>query len=203
MGDLREKLENESYTDVSFMVINHQDEHSRLKHHNLRSRVPEDIPVYQQEEEQPDIWRLLKGNKDDFLIYDRCGRLVKHIELPYAFLQFNYVEDAIKSVYCENTCGDCKYQIPSDVCKTEEEVPAKDKVDRPHRHRHHHRHGHQQQEEAEVVDASGPNTDVHKKHHHHQGEETVAVGEVDVVRSEQPSENRAAESGTSAVKNKL
>lgn len=190
------------------MVINHQDEHSRLKYHELESRISKNIPVYQQEEEQPDVWRLLKGNKDDFLIYDRCGRLVKHIKLPYAFLQFSYVEDAIKSVYHENTCGDCKHQIP-DACKKEENVPAEDKVaeepvealkHRPHHHHHHHRHGHGQREEDKLTDISGPNTNVHRRHHHHQGEE---VGEVEEVRPEIPSENRVAEPDTSVLKNKL
>lgn len=189
------------------MVINHQDEHSRLKHHELKSRIPENIPVFQQAEEQPDVWRLLKGKKDDFLIYDRCGRLVKHIELPYAFLQFSYVEDAIKSVYCENTCGDCKHQIPDAVCKKEENVPTEDKVaEEPvetpkhrHHHHHHHRHGHQQREEDKLTDISGPNTNVHRKHHHQQGE---GVGEVEEVRPEHPSENRVAESDTSVPRNK-
>lgn len=191
------------------MVINHQDEHSRLKYHELKSRIPENIPVYQQEEEQPDVWSLLKGNKNDFLIYDRCGRLVKHIELPYAFLQFSYVEDAIKSVYYENTCGDCKHQIPA-VCKKEENVPPEVKVvEEPvetlkhhphHHHHHHHRHGHQQ-EEDKLTDVSGPNTDVHRKHHLRQDEE--GVGEVEEVRPEHPSENRVAESDPSVLRNKL
>ncbi|CAI9560224.1 unnamed protein product [Staurois parvus] len=189
------------------MVINNQEERSRLKYHELKSRVSEHIPVYQQEEEQPDIWKLLKGNKDDFFIYDRCGCLVKHIGLPYAFLQFSYVEDAIKSVYCENTCGDCKHQIP-DVCKKEEEVPAQDKVEeepvealkhRPHHHRHHHRHGHRQREE-DTLAGSGPNTNVHRKHDRQQGE---GEGDVEDVRVEHLTENRVAESDTSVIRNKL
>nr|DBA23700.1 TPA: hypothetical protein GDO54_014591 [Pyxicephalus adspersus] len=191
------------------MVINNQEERSRLKHDELKSRVSEYIPVYQQEVEQPDVWKQLNGNKDDFLIYDRCGRLVKHIKLPYAFLQFNYVEDAIKSVYCENTCGDCKHKISEDVCKTEEELAAQDKVEaepvdanRHHRHHHHHhKHGHHEQEEAKVADASEPNANVHSKPHHHHEEDRV--GEVDDVRPEHPSENRVAESDSQPLRNKL
>lgn len=38
----------------------------------LKNKVSEHIPVYQQEENQTDVWTLLNGSKDDFLIYDRC-----------------------------------------------------------------------------------------------------------------------------------
>ncbi|KFU92591.1 Selenoprotein P, partial [Chaetura pelagica] len=57
--------------------------------------------------------------KDDFLIYDRCGRLVYHLGLPYSFLTFQYVEDSIKVAYCENKCGNCSYMEPDidDICE--------------------------------------------------------------------------------------
>ncbi|KFW79656.1 Selenoprotein P, partial [Phalacrocorax carbo] len=50
--------------------------------------------------------------KDDFLIYDRCGRLVYHLGLPYSYLSFQYVEESIKIAYCENKCGNCSYMEP-------------------------------------------------------------------------------------------
>lgn len=41
----------------------------------------------------------------------RCGRLVYHLGLPYSFLSFQYVEEAIKIAYCENKCGNCSYTV--------------------------------------------------------------------------------------------
>lgn len=71
LEDLRVKLEKEGYSNISYVVVNHQGLHSRLKYIHLKNQVSEHIPVYQQEENQTDVWTLLNGNKDDFLIYDR------------------------------------------------------------------------------------------------------------------------------------
>ena len=119
MEDLRVKLEKEGYSNISYIVVNHQGIASQLKYVYLKSKVSEHIPVYQQEENQTDVWTLLNGNKDDFLIYDRCGLLVYHLGLPYSFLTFPYVEEAIKTVYCENKCGNCSLKTlkDEDFCK--------------------------------------------------------------------------------------
>uniref|UniRef100_A0A8C4Y207 Selenoprotein P n=1 Tax=Gopherus evgoodei TaxID=1825980 RepID=A0A8C4Y207_9SAUR len=108
-ANLRVKLENEGLVNISYMVVNHQGIHSQLKIHTLREKVSENITVYQQSETQTDVWTTLNGNKDDVLIYDRCGRLVYHLGLPYSFLTFPYVEDSIKIAYCEYKCGNCSY----------------------------------------------------------------------------------------------
>lgn len=172
------KLENEKYVNVSFIVVNHHGEDSRAKYHELKGRVSEDIAVYQQEEGQADIWSLLKGNKDDFFIYDRCGRLVKHIGLPFAFLQFSYVENAIKQVYCGSTCGECKHETPDDVCKKEEETPTQTKTEESDKHSHNHgTHHHRQEEETAVEDSNRrPNAHVHKKPHRHYHHHRKAEG---------------------------
>lgn len=200
------------------MVVNNHGERFRRKHHELRSRLSEHIPVYQQEEEQPDVWQLLQGNKNDFFIYDRCGRLVKRIELPYSFLQFSYVEDAIKTAYCENSCGDCCHQIPNDVCKKTVDTPGQDKVEEEpvetlkHHPRSHHRHGHrQQEEEAAAGYPEGPDVGHGKaddgqphSHHHHTHNRVAQRGER--VGGESQRELVLAphqESGNSAIRNKL
>ena len=67
MEDLRVKLEKEGYSNVSYVVVNHQGIASRLKYVHLKNKVSEHIPVYQQEENQPDVWTLLNGNKDEAL----------------------------------------------------------------------------------------------------------------------------------------
>ena len=107
LEDLRIKLESQGYFNISYIVVNHQGSPSQLKHSHLKKQVSEHIAVYRQEEDGIDVWTLLNGNKDDFLIYDRCGRLVYHLGLPYSFLTFPYVEEAIKIAYCEERCGNC------------------------------------------------------------------------------------------------
>lgn len=163
MEDLRVKLENEGLVNISYVVVNHQGAQSRREFHLLKKRVSDYIAVYQQDEQQEDVWTTLNGNKDDFLIYDRCGRLVYHLGMPYSFLHFQYVEESIKIAYCENKCGNCSYMEPDidGVCEnitkkaveelSEIEAKPTDEHSRPNPHRHghhHHRHHH---------------------HHHHQG----------------------------------
>uniref|UniRef100_A0A803XV17 Selenoprotein P N-terminal domain-containing protein n=1 Tax=Meleagris gallopavo TaxID=9103 RepID=A0A803XV17_MELGA len=111
LEDLRVKLENEGLVNISYVVVNHQSPHSQKKFHLLQESVSDHITVYQQDDHQADVWTTLNGNKDDFLIYDRCGRLVYHLGLPYSFLSFRYVEEAIKIAYCENKCGNCSYTV--------------------------------------------------------------------------------------------
>ncbi|NXD84337.1 SEPP1 protein, partial [Halcyon senegalensis] len=158
LEDLRVKLENEGLVNISYVVVNHQGTYSQKKFHLLKERVSDYITVYQQEEQQADVWTTLNGSKDDFLIYDRCGRLVYHLGLPYSFLSFQYVEESIKIAYCENKCGNCSYTVPDidDICenitKKAEEKEVDEKLaeveSKPtgqhshhqnlHRHRHHH-----------------------------------------------------------------
>uniref|UniRef100_A0A8D0ESG4 Selenoprotein P n=1 Tax=Strix occidentalis caurina TaxID=311401 RepID=A0A8D0ESG4_STROC len=111
LQDLRVKLENEGLVNISYVIVNHQGTYSQRKFHLLKESVSDSITVYQQDEQQADVWTTLNGNKDDFLIYDRCGRLVYHLGLPYSFLSFQYVEESIKIAYCENKCGNCSYTV--------------------------------------------------------------------------------------------
>ncbi|NXU85992.1 SEPP1 protein, partial [Xiphorhynchus elegans] len=145
---LRVKLENEGLVNISYVVVNHQGAQSQREFHRLKESVSDYITVYQQEEQQDDVWTTLNGNKDDFLIYDRCGRLVYHLGLPYSFLHLQYVEESIKIAYCEKKCGNCSYTEPDidDICenitKHADEL-AEPKPTGQHSHHHNlHRHGH-------------------------------------------------------------
>ncbi|AWP04602.1 putative selenoprotein Pb-like [Scophthalmus maximus] len=71
----------------------------------LKRRAPAGIPVYQQAPLQNDVWEALDGDKDDFLVYDRCGLLTFHIVLPFSFLHYPYVEAAIRATYQKNICN--------------------------------------------------------------------------------------------------
>uniref|UniRef100_H2ZVW4 Selenoprotein P n=1 Tax=Latimeria chalumnae TaxID=7897 RepID=H2ZVW4_LATCH len=159
MDDLHLKLENEGLVNISYMIVNHQGEYSQHKHNLLKQRVSEFIPVYKQDMEKPNVWNLLNGNKDDFLIYDRCGRLVYHLGLPYSVLHFPYMEEAIRIAFCETRCGNCSFTVKdiNEICnRTEntdepvEEPPPTSVPDPPQQnpqhhgaHRHHRQHGHQ------------------------------------------------------------
>ena len=47
------------------------------------------IQVY--ESEQEDSWKKLKGSKDDFIIYDKCGQLASYVYHPLSYLGWPYV----------------------------------------------------------------------------------------------------------------
>lgn len=71
LGGLRAKLNRSNMSDVSFMIVNERDAHSRAMYWELKRRAPPGIPVYQQSPFQDDVWEALDGDKDDFLVYDR------------------------------------------------------------------------------------------------------------------------------------
>ncbi|KAG7255309.1 hypothetical protein CRUP_028198, partial [Coryphaenoides rupestris] len=87
------------------MVVNEREARSRAMYWELRRRTPPSVPVYQQAPLQDDVWELLDGDKDDFLVYDRCGLLTFHIVLPYSFLHYPYIEAAIRATYLKDICN--------------------------------------------------------------------------------------------------
>ncbi|KAG7227413.1 hypothetical protein INR49_000418 [Caranx melampygus] len=97
------------------MIVNEQEAHSRAMYWELKRRAPPGVPVYQQTAIQDDVWEALDGDKDDFLVYDRCGLLTFHIVLPYSFLHYPYVEAAIRATYLKNICN-CSYLHTSPLC---------------------------------------------------------------------------------------
>ncbi|XP_071984053.1 selenoprotein Pb-like [Engystomops pustulosus] len=109
MGPLRDKLTNRGLTNISYIIVNDQSYLSKLMLRELRRRAPAGIPVYQQLPHQEDVWEILGGSKDDFLIYDRCGRLTFHIRLPLSYLHYPYVEAAIIATYYEDHCQNCSF----------------------------------------------------------------------------------------------
>lgn len=181
LEDLRVKLEKEGFSNISYIVVNHQGISSRSKYMDLKSKVSEHIPVYQQEENQTDVWTLLNGNKDDFLVYDRCGRLVHHLGLPFSILNFPYVEEAIKTAYCRKNCGNCSFTTleDEDFCKNASLAFEKSTTEapgpQPHHHNHHHHH--------------------HRHHYHRHGHEHTGIGQLaDNQQPEAPNESEPAPS---------
>ncbi|KAL0966075.1 hypothetical protein UPYG_G00290570 [Umbra pygmaea] len=125
LGGLRAKLLLSNLTDVSFLIVNEQKADSRAMYWELKRKTSPGIPVYQQAPLQDDIWEALGGDKDDFLVYDRCGRLTFHIVLPYSFLHYPYIEAAIRATYHKDICGNCTVDFNStslaDVNSTQQE----------------------------------------------------------------------------------
>ncbi|KAA8592987.1 hypothetical protein FQN60_018442, partial [Etheostoma spectabile] len=171
MDDLRQKLEGQGLKDVVYMVVNQQGEQARRLHSMLAQRLSENITLYKQEEQQPDVWQTLSGQKDDFLIYDRCGRLTHHISLPYSIIGLGHVEGAIKDTYCKRICGDCTHErteTPEGCVEKADALPDADatpaaKEDTGHGHGHGHRHGHHHGHHHGVQ----PRSHDHNHGHHH------------------------------------
>lgn len=76
LDGLRLKLEEQGLKNISYMVVNDKAAHARNVHHKLAEKLSEHVPLYGQDPlVEQDVWQLLKGEKDDFLIYDRLDSL--------------------------------------------------------------------------------------------------------------------------------
>uniref|UniRef100_A0A673Y865 Selenoprotein P N-terminal domain-containing protein n=1 Tax=Salmo trutta TaxID=8032 RepID=A0A673Y865_SALTR len=94
----------------------------------------------------------LYGNKDDFLVYDRCGRLTCHIVLPYSFLHYPNIDAAVRATYHKDIYGNCtmsESRLKSLLSATQFQMLSEGGGNMPNIH-------HQQ----------------HRQHHHHHGSDT-------------------------------
>lgn len=71
LGGLRERLARQGTAHVRYMIVNEKAPLSRAMLPELRRHAPPGVPVFQPEQEDPDVWQVLGGDKDDFLVYDR------------------------------------------------------------------------------------------------------------------------------------
>lgn len=71
LGGLRQRLSRQGMADVRYMIVNEQAPLSRAMFGELQRQAPPGVPVFQQQPQEPDVWQLLGGDKDDFLVYDR------------------------------------------------------------------------------------------------------------------------------------
>ncbi|KAL7827225.1 hypothetical protein SRHO_G00329430 [Serrasalmus rhombeus] len=195
LDGLRLKLEKVGYANITYIVVNSQDENSRRLHPLLAQRLSEGITLYGQEPEAPDVWQIANVVKDDFQIYDRCGRLTHHLSLPYTILSQPYVEDAIRSTYCDGICGECTMEssVPQECNSTakekpEEETPRAEEGEAGHSHspeighghhgHHGGHHGHQRGQHRGHHGSGGTHSHDGSDHQHgHQGQ-VVVVSQV-------------------------
>ncbi|NWS55744.1 SELPB protein, partial [Chunga burmeisteri] len=161
------------------MIINEKAPLSRAMFGELERQAPPGIPVLQPEPEEPDIWQVLGGDKDDFLVYDRCGRLAFHIQLPYSFLHFPYVESAIRFTHSKDFCGNCSF-YPNTTLEANGTVGGPVTLSPPpeqegkesetpiHQHNPLHPHHHHREVGGErATDPSGDHKPATRAHHHH------------------------------------
>ncbi|XP_041359650.1 selenoprotein Pb-like [Gigantopelta aegis] len=84
-------------------IINHHDHPSVLMANALTELVP--FPVYQ-DSTQLHLWRdIFQGSKDDFFVFDKCGKLTYHIPFPQSYLGYSYTHVAIINTYQNNICN--------------------------------------------------------------------------------------------------
>ncbi|NXG54879.1 SELPB protein, partial [Hemiprocne comata] len=164
------------------MIVNEKAPLSRAMFGELERQAPPGVPVFQPEPEEPDVWQILGGDKDDFLVYDRCGRLAFHIQLPYSFLHFPYVESAIRFTHSKDFCGNCSfYSNTTQEANSTMEVPVtltplpeqerKESETPIHQHNPLHPHHHHEVSSERATDPSGDNEPAtHAPHHHHHGD---------------------------------
>ncbi|NXD80404.1 SELPB protein, partial [Halcyon senegalensis] len=159
------------------VIVNEKAPLSRAMFGELQRQAPPGVPVLQPEPEEPDVWQILGGDKDDFLIYDRCGRLAFHIQLPYSFLHFPYVESAIRFTHSKDFCGNCSlYPNTTQEANSTTEVPVtlspapeqerKESETPIHQHNPLHPHHHEVSSER-ATDPSGDQEPAAHAHHHH------------------------------------
>uniref|UniRef100_A0A8C8AZU8 Selenoprotein P N-terminal domain-containing protein n=1 Tax=Otus sunia TaxID=257818 RepID=A0A8C8AZU8_9STRI len=143
LGGLQERLARQGTVDVRYMIINEKAPLSRAMFGELKRQAPPGVLVFQPEPEEPDIWQVLGGDKDDFLVYDRCGRLAFHIQLPYSFLHFPYVESAIRFTHSKDFCGNCSLypNTTQEVSSESATDPSGDHEPATRAHHHHGDHG--------------------------------------------------------------
>ncbi|PIK33681.1 putative selenoprotein P [Apostichopus japonicus] len=79
-------------SDIKFLIVNMKGTYPTLYSYLLTERV--NFPVYQ-DTDSLNIWSLLDGEKDDMLIYDRCGQLTYHVRMPYSDLGYSIVQQVI------------------------------------------------------------------------------------------------------------
>lgn len=186
LDDLRKKLEDAGLANITYMVVNSQDGNSIRLHSLLEKKLSDNIDLYKQNPEDPDVWSVANAEKDDIQIYDRCGRLTHHLSLPYTILSQPHVEEAIRNTYCTAVCGDCELEHSDHVeaCnrtteeKTEEESPQTEHHHHHHHHSHHGGHHHEGHHHGHHPHGSGARHSHGGSSHQHGQDGRVIVGQM-------------------------
>ncbi|XP_030844516.1 selenoprotein Pb-like [Strongylocentrotus purpuratus] len=122
----RQYISQHNITDINFIVINAGDLRSRLNYYRLYRLGYFDLYQDYSSETAPEenVWSLLDGAKDDFLIYDRCGQLTYHIPMPYSALRYPFIQIAIESTYTGRHPCNCSADEPTTTAMPSTEKAA-------------------------------------------------------------------------------
>lgn len=125
---MRQQYVNQGRTDISFMIVNAKEAADHIG--ELTSRVDtEHFPVYQDTNET-NIWRKLRGGKDDIYVYDRCGQLIYYIPFPSSLLQYHLTDWAINAALQYRSPCSCHH----------DQLSQRRNRRRRHNHERHHNH---------------------------------------------------------------
>ncbi|XP_064488129.1 selenoprotein P-like isoform X2 [Ornithodoros turicata] len=88
----------------------------------LRRRTS--FPVLQEVPADP-LWSELQGDKDDFFVYDRCGRLTYYLPFPLSKLPHrnnSITRQVLLETYSASICGRCREDFGSEATETPKEA---------------------------------------------------------------------------------
>jgi len=109
-----QQLAKLNVTDIALMVVNIKSAAGYLK---ILKRIAS-FPVYQDSEATGDIWNTLGGGKDDFFVYDRCGKLVEYIPVLRMYNE-NYSAKIMEATSLAHNSSGCLKK-----CEEETTTPA-------------------------------------------------------------------------------
>ncbi|CAG5118623.1 unnamed protein product [Candidula unifasciata] len=97
LESLKNNLTSQGFPDIAMLIVNGGEGMSRRNVQNLIDASS--IPVLQDNENHALFRNVFSGNKDDFVVYDRCGQRVAYIPHPYSYLGNNVTERVLKAVH--------------------------------------------------------------------------------------------------------
>ncbi|KAH9504181.1 hypothetical protein Btru_065232 [Bulinus truncatus] len=94
---LKNRLASEGYPDIAMVIVNGGEPLSRNNIANLQQASS--IPVIQDNEQHSMFRVVFRRNKDDFIVFNRCGQRAVIIPHPYSYLGHQVTERVLKRVY--------------------------------------------------------------------------------------------------------
>jgi hypothetical protein len=98
--------------DLSIVIVAPSTEHdSRIS--LMQSKYP-GIRIVKESHQEP-LWGWLRVGHHDGLIFDRCGRLSKHVRIPRQSIEIsNELFNTLRTILTGHTCGFCNYDAASE-----------------------------------------------------------------------------------------
>nr|KAI8749427.1 selenoprotein Pa-like [Biomphalaria glabrata] len=103
---LKNRLASEGYPDIAMVIVNGGESISRNSIANLQNASS--IAVIQDNKQHTMYQEIFRRNKDDFIVYDRCGQRSVVIPHPYSFLGYVTTERALKTVHSGRLLCHCQ-----------------------------------------------------------------------------------------------